>query len=69
MKLDGDATPGRASDLTLTVTKDGKPVRNLQPCLGAYGHLVALRSGDLATAAGSGRLSTPRSKQAIHLTS
>jgi hypothetical protein len=48
VKLDGDSTPGRASDLTLTVTKDGKPVRNLQPYLGAYGHLVALRSGDLA---------------------
>lgn len=48
VKLDGDLTSGRASDLTLAVTKDGKPVRNPQPYLGAYGHIVALRSGDLA---------------------
>ncbi|MGW0988968.1 hypothetical protein ACWD46_22575 [Streptomyces sp. NPDC002486] len=47
--LDGGLIPGRASDLTLTVTKDGKPVRNLQPYLGAFGHLVALRSGGLAS--------------------
>jgi hypothetical protein len=48
VELDGHLTPGKASDLTLTVTRDGKPVRDLQPYLGAYGHLVALRSGDLA---------------------
>jgi hypothetical protein len=48
VKLDGDLTPGKASELTLTVTKGGKAVRDLQPYLGAYGHLVALRSGDLA---------------------
>ncbi|MFF9098161.1 hypothetical protein ACF1AX_34190 [Streptomyces sp. NPDC014802] len=48
VRLDGTLTPGRDSDLTLTVTRDGKPVRDLQPYLGAYGHLVALRSGDLA---------------------
>jgi hypothetical protein len=48
VKLDGDLTPGRASELTLTVTRNGKAVRDLQPYLGAYGHLVALRSGDLA---------------------
>ncbi len=48
VELDGNLTPGKASDLTLTVTRDGKPARDLQPCLGAYGHLVALRSGDLA---------------------
>ncbi|MFF8595545.1 hypothetical protein ACF061_29705 [Streptomyces sp. NPDC015220] len=46
--LDGELTPGRAGELTLTVTRNGRPVRNLQPYLGAYGHLVALRSGDLA---------------------
>ena len=27
---------------------DGEPVTDLQPYLGAYGHLVALRDGDLA---------------------
>ncbi|MEV1167519.1 hypothetical protein [Nonomuraea sp. NPDC049784] len=46
--LDGDLTPGQASKLTLKVTKDGKPINDLQPYLGAYGHLVALRSKDLA---------------------
>ncbi|MEV6492826.1 hypothetical protein AB0M20_30025 [Actinoplanes sp. NPDC051633] len=30
------------------MSKDGKPVTDLQPYLGAYGHLVALRHGDLA---------------------
>ncbi|MFP3991677.1 hypothetical protein U9R90_30250 [Streptomyces sp. E11-3] len=46
--LDGDLRPGRPGELTLNVSKDGKPVKDLQPYLGAYGHLVALRSGDLA---------------------
>jgi hypothetical protein len=46
--LDGDLTPGRSSELTLKVTKNGKPVTDLQPYLGAYGHLVALRAKDLA---------------------
>ncbi len=46
--LTGDLTPGRSSRLTLSVSKDGKPVTDLQPYLGAYGHLVALRAGDLA---------------------
>jgi hypothetical protein len=34
--------------VTLTVSRDGVPVTDLQPYLGAYGHLVALRDGDLA---------------------
>ena len=34
--------------LTFTVTRDGAPVTTLQPYLGAAGHLVALRVGDLA---------------------
>ncbi|MGW3074111.1 hypothetical protein [Kitasatospora sp. NPDC001132] len=46
--LGGDLTPGRSGRLTLGVSKDGKPVTDLQPYLGAYGHLVALRAGDLA---------------------
>ncbi|MEV4020317.1 hypothetical protein AB0J35_58550 [Nonomuraea angiospora] len=46
--LDGELTPGQASKLTLKVSKDGKPVTDLQPYLGAYGHLVALRARDLA---------------------
>ncbi|PUA81273.1 hypothetical protein [Nocardioides currus] len=46
--LDGDLVAGAASDLTVTVTRDGEPVTDLEPYLGAYGHLVALRDGDLA---------------------
>ncbi|MEU8379118.1 hypothetical protein [Streptosporangium sp. NPDC048865] len=46
--LAGDLIPGRTSMLTLSVAKDGKPVTDLQPYLAAYGHLVALRDGDLA---------------------
>jgi hypothetical protein len=48
VSLDGDLTAGSAEDLTLTVTKDGAPVTALEPYLGAFGHLVALRDGDLA---------------------
>jgi hypothetical protein len=46
--IDGQLAPGSASKLTLTVSRDGAPVTELQPYLGAYGHLVALREGDLA---------------------
>jgi hypothetical protein len=46
--LDGTLEAGGESDLTFTVRRDGEPVTGLQPYLGAYGHLVALRSGDLA---------------------
>lgn len=46
--LEGELTAGSASDLTLTVTRDGAPVTTLEPYLGAFGHLVALRQGDLA---------------------
>ncbi|KUM73496.1 hypothetical protein J7F01_28780 [Streptomyces sp. ISL-22] len=48
VRLDGALRPGRASELKLKVSKNGRPVTDLQPYLGAYGHLVALRSGDLA---------------------
>jgi hypothetical protein len=48
VRLDGDLVPGETSKVTLTVSKDGRPVTDLQPYLGAYGHLVALRGGDLA---------------------
>jgi hypothetical protein len=46
--LDGQLTPGTESQLTLSVSRDGQPVTDLQPYLAAYGHLVALRDGDLA---------------------
>jgi hypothetical protein len=48
VQLTGDLVAGQASPLTLTVRKDGQPVTDLQPYLAAYGHLVALRDGDLA---------------------
>lgn len=43
---------GDGGELTaaLTVSRNGAPVTDLQPYLGARGHLVAMRSGDLAYA-------------------
>ena len=46
--LQGELTPGTDSKLTLSVSKAGAPVTDLDPYLEAYGHLVALRDGDLA---------------------
>lgn len=46
--LAGKPVAGRESELTFTVNRGGKPVDDLQPYLGAFGHLVSLRSGDLA---------------------
>ena len=48
VQLTGDLVPGQASPVTLTVSRGGVPVTDLQPYLAAYGHLVALREGDLA---------------------
>lgn len=45
---EGSLTAGHTSPLVLTVSRDGVPVTDLQPYLGAFGHLVALRAGDLA---------------------
>lgn len=48
VRLDaGHARPGEEADLRFTVTKDGNPVET-EPYLGAGGHLVALREGDMA---------------------
>ena len=48
VRLDaGDARPGEEADLRFTISKDGVPV-DTEPYLGAGGHLVALREGDLA---------------------
>ena len=43
----GTARAGEEADLRFTVTEDGRPVAT-EPYLGADGHLVALREGDLA---------------------
>jgi hypothetical protein len=48
VKLSGSPKANEPSMLTFSVTRDGKPVADLQPYLGAYGHLVALRASDLA---------------------
>lgn len=48
VSLDGDLVAGSSSKLKLNVTRDGKPVTTLEPYLGAFGRLVALREGDLA---------------------
>jgi hypothetical protein len=43
----GRAVAGRETTLSYTVTRNGRPVA-VEPYLGADGHLVALRAGDLA---------------------
>ena len=45
--MSGTPKANEPSMLTLTVSRNGKPVTDLQPYLGAYGHLVALRPADL----------------------
>jgi hypothetical protein len=45
--LDGSVVAGKETVLTATVTRDGEGVTDLQPYLGAYGHLVSLRDGDI----------------------
>ncbi|WP_432519148.1 heavy-metal-associated domain-containing protein [Kineococcus sp. SYSU DK006] len=46
--LQGSLTNGTTRTLELSISRDGQPVTTLQPYLGAFGHLVALRQGDLA---------------------
>jgi len=43
-----DAKAGREGRLTFAVSRDGQAVQRLNEYLGAKGHLVALREGDLA---------------------
>jgi hypothetical protein len=43
----GRARPGREARLRFSITREGRPVHT-EPYLGAGGHLVALRDGDLA---------------------
>jgi hypothetical protein len=44
--LSGTPRVGAESKLTFTVARGGVPVRDLQPYLGAFGHLVSLRGGE-----------------------
>jgi hypothetical protein len=49
VRLDADDTvAGEPASLSFTVSRNGRPVEDLAPYLGAKGHLVALREGDLA---------------------
>jgi len=43
-----DARGGATAEVTYAIARGGAPVTDLQPYLGADGHLVALREGDLA---------------------
>lgn len=47
VELAGDLRPGSTSTATITVERDGDQIET-DPYLGARGHLVALRDGDLA---------------------
>jgi hypothetical protein len=46
--LAGSPVAGKESELTFSISRGGKLVDDLQPYLGAFGHLVSLRGGDLA---------------------
>lgn len=48
VSLEGHVVAGSASELTISISREGRPVTALEPYLGAFGHLVALREGDLA---------------------
>ncbi|MFI7667992.1 hypothetical protein [Nocardia sp. NPDC049526] len=47
VRMAGDLSTA-GSELRFTVTRDGVPVTDLEPYLGAYAHLVVLRANDLA---------------------
>ncbi|MGW0505517.1 hypothetical protein [Micromonospora sp. NPDC003241] len=46
--LDGGLRAGESHQVLVWLGRLGQPVNDLQPHLGAYGHLVALRQGDVA---------------------
>ena len=48
VRLDGSVTAGADAELRFTVQGGGAAVRDLEPYLGAYGHLVAIRATDHA---------------------
>ncbi|MFG2433606.1 hypothetical protein [Streptomyces sp. NPDC048508] len=48
--VQGEPMAGMSHPLTVTVTKDGRPVTTLQPYLDTYAHLTALHEGDTAFA-------------------
>lgn len=48
VELEGELTAGEESELEFTIRHDGQVVTDIPDYLGAKGHLVALRDGDLA---------------------
>ncbi len=48
--VQGEPMAGMSHPLTVTVTKDGRPVTTLQPYLDTYAHLTAFHEGDTAFA-------------------
>lgn len=48
VELDGDVVAGEESTLEFTIRRNGKAITDIPEYLGARGHLVALRDGDLA---------------------
>lgn len=44
----GELVAGQTAELTVSISRRSDPVTELEPYLGAFGHLVALRDGDLA---------------------
>lgn len=50
LTLQGEPMSGMSHPLTVTVTKNGRPVTDLQPYLDTYAHLTAFHDGDLAFA-------------------
>lgn len=45
--ISGSLVTGDVSQLTIAISRESQPVTAIQPYLGAFGHLVALREGDL----------------------
>lgn len=50
LTLAGEPMAGMEHTMTVTVSKNGKPVTDLQPYLDTYAHLTAFHQGDLAFA-------------------
>jgi hypothetical protein len=50
VELAGSAKAGTEGPLTITISKDGRPVTDLQPYLDTYAHVTAIHQGDLAFA-------------------
>jgi len=48
--LSGRVSAGTGSPLRITISKDGRPVTDLEPYLDTYAHVTAIHAGDLAFA-------------------